>query len=96
MKIHHTVFFALKHAPGSDAERAFLERLEELAKIPGVEAFRHVREVSPKNAFRHGVLMLFTDQFAYEAYNEHPDHVRFVNEAWIPEVECFQEIDFVE
>jgi len=34
------------------------------------------------------------DAAAYAAYNEHPDHVRFVQERWIPEVGDFLEIDY--
>lgn len=90
------VFFALKHPDGGEAERAFFERLDALAAIPGVEDFRRVREVSPKNPFRYGLLMRFSDRATYDAYDAHPDHVRFVNEVWIPEVEGFQEIDFME
>ena len=39
--------------------------------------------------------MEFADQSAYDRYNFHPDHVRFVEERWIPEVESFLEADFV-
>ena len=37
--------------------------------------------------------MEFADRHAYEHYNEHPDHVRFVQERWLPEVTDFLEID---
>jgi hypothetical protein len=94
--IHHSVFFDLKHEPGSPAERSFLERLEALSSIPGVEAMRTVREVSPRNTYRFGALMEFADQAAYDAYNRHPDHVRFVEEVFVPGVSDFQEIDWVE
>lgn len=93
--IHHCVFFALALSPGSSGERAFFERLDALADIPGVEAFRRVREVHPTNAYQHGVLMRFADAAAYAAYNEHPEHVRFVEEFWGAAVREFQEIDFV-
>jgi hypothetical protein len=32
---------------------------------------------------------------AYEGYNEHPDHVRFVQERWLAEVSDFLELDYV-
>ena len=67
---------------------------ESLASIPGVEAFEVVREVSSKNDFRFGISMEFADQGAYERYNEHPDHVRFVQERWLAEVDDFLEIDY--
>ena len=39
--------------------------------------------------------MEFADQAAYASYNDHPDHVAFVRDRWIPEVETFLEIDYV-
>ena len=86
--------FRLRHAAGSDAERGFLEAAGGLADIPGVEAFELLAEVSPKNAFSFGISMEFADAAAYEAYNEHPDHVRFVAERWVNEVEEFLEVDY--
>lgn len=38
--------------------------------------------------------MEFEDAGAYEAYNDHPLHVKFVNERWVTEVENFLEIDY--
>ena len=40
--------------------------------------------------------MEFADRDAYGRYNEHPDHVRFVQERWLSEVEDFLEIDYTE
>ena len=53
-----------------------------------------LREVSPKNGYRFGISMEFADQAAYDAYNAHPDHVRFVETRWLPEVSDFLEIDY--
>jgi quinol monooxygenase YgiN len=92
--IRHTVSFRLKHPEGSDAETQFLKAAEDLGAIPGVQAFEVVREVSSKNDFRFGISMEFADQGAYERYNEHPDHVRFVEERWLAEVDDFLEIDY--
>jgi heme-degrading monooxygenase HmoA len=92
--IRHTVAFALRHRAGSDAERSFLAAAERLADIPGVEQFELLREVSPKNDFRFGISMELADDAAYAAYNAHPDHVRFVEERWIPEIADFLEIDY--
>ena len=94
--IHHTVFFELKYEPDSEAERAFFVRLDALQSIEVIDDFRRVLEVSPKNPFRYGLIMRFSDRAAYDAYNAHPDHLRFVEEVWIPGVERFQEIDFVD
>jgi len=93
-RIRHTVSFRLRHPVGSDAERDFLGAAGRLREIPGVEAFEILAEVSPKNAFRFGISMEFADADAYAAYNLHPEHVRFVEERWLPEVEEFLEIDY--
>ena len=93
--IVHSVFFELKHAPGSAEEAAFFARLDALASIPGVDDFERVREVSAKNDFEWGLVMRFAYRAAYAAYDAHPEHVRFVEEVWIPGVASFQEIDFV-
>jgi len=93
-RIRHTVAFTLVHAEGSAGERNFLEAAERLATVPGVEAFELLAEVSPKNGYRFGISMEFTDPSAYERYNEHPDHVRFVQERWLSEVSEFLELDY--
>jgi hypothetical protein len=38
--------------------------------------------------------MEFADQAAYQGYNDHPVHVAYVRDRWIPEVEAFLEIDY--
>jgi hypothetical protein len=93
--IRHTVVFRLKHPKGSAAEKKFLVDARMLAKIPGVEKFEQLRQVSPKNDYHFGFSMEFTDQEAYSGYNDHPDHVAFVRDRWIPEVASFLEIDYV-
>ena len=93
-RIRHTVVFTLAHPSGSDAERDFLAAAERLATIPGVEAFELLAEISPKNDYRFGISMEFADRAAYEGYNEHPDHVRFVQERWLSEVTDFLELDY--
>ena len=39
--------------------------------------------------------MEFADRKACQGYNEHPVHVAYVRDRWIPEVEAFLEIDYV-
>ncbi|MGI8422471.1 MAG: Dabb family protein [Gaiellaceae bacterium] len=92
--VRHTVVFTLRHPDGSDAEAQFLAAAGALAAIPGVGSFEILREVSAKNAYRFGISMEFADQAAYDAYNAHPDHVRFVEERWLREVDDFLEIDY--
>ena len=93
-RIRHTVAFTLVHPAGSAAERDFLDAAERLSTIPGVEAFELLAEVSPKNEYRFGISMEFADRPAYGRYNEHPDHVRFVQERWLSEVADFLELDY--
>jgi Stress responsive A/B Barrel Domain len=93
-RIRHTVAFTPKHAPGSPEEADFLAAAARLAEIPGVDAFEILRETSPKNDYRFGISMEFAGRDAYAAYNEHPDHVRFVQERWLVEVQDFLEIDY--
>jgi hypothetical protein len=42
-----------------------------------------------------GLSMEFTDQAAYDTYNDHPIHVAFVRDRWKTEVSDFMEIDYV-
>jgi hypothetical protein len=93
-RIRHTVVFDLHHPHGSPEEADFLAAAERLAAIPGVEAFELLREVSPKNTYRFGISMEFADQVAYAGYNDHADHVRFVDDRWLPEVSDFLEVDY--
>jgi hypothetical protein len=93
-RIRHTVAFTLSHAEGSAEEQDFLAAAERLAAIPGVDAFELLDEVSPKNGYRFGISMEFADRAAYDDYNAHPDHVRFVQERWTAEVSDFLELDY--
>jgi hypothetical protein len=93
--IRHAAIFRLHHPAGSAEEASFLEALSGLAAIPGVADFQIGREISPKNDFDFAVSMMFADQVAYDGYNNHPDHVSFVNGRWVPEVAGFMEHDTV-
>lgn len=95
MMIRRTAVFRLKHAPGSPAEAAFLSNAWRiLGPIPGVQKVEQLRQVSGKNSFTFGFSMEFADQAAYDHYNQHPAHVAFVRDRWLPEVEEFLEIDY--
>jgi hypothetical protein len=93
-RIRHTVVFTPKDPEGSEAETDFLAAAIRLSSISGVEAFEVLREVSPKNGYRYGISMEFADRDAYDGYNDHPDHVRFVQERWNVEVADFLEVDY--
>lgn len=91
--IRHSVAFTLRHPEGSAEEAAFLADADVLGTIPGVQGFQKLRETSPKNGYRFAFAMEFPDEAAYRAYNDHPDHVAFVRQRWVPEVADFLEID---
>jgi predicted transcriptional regulator len=93
-RIRHTVSFTLRHEAGSPEEASFLAAAESLAAIPGVEAFEVLQQVGAKSDFQFGISMEFANRAAYDGYNEHPEHVRFVAERWLSEVPDFLELDF--
>jgi hypothetical protein len=93
-RIRHMVVFKLSHPEGSAAEQDFLAALNKLAAIPGVENFACLKQISRKNKFDYVVSMEFANQQIYSQYNNHPDHVAFVQQRWLKEVEDFMEIDF--
>ena len=93
--IRHTVVFTLKHPQGSAEEKTFLEDALVLTKIPTVQNFEQLKQVSTKNGYKFGFSMEFADQAAYDAYNDHPIHVAFVRDRWKTEVSDFMEIDYV-
>ena len=93
--IKHTVFFRLKHASNSDEEKLFFKKANDLANISGVKNFSCLRQISNKNHFTFGLYMEFDDQSRYDYYNDHPDHVDFVENVWLNEVNDFMEIDYV-
>lgn len=95
--IRHTVVFRLKHKSGSAEEKKFLADARRiLTAIPGVTKFEALRQTNRKNGndYAFGLSMEFADQSAYDAYDRHPDHVAFVRDRWLTEVEKFFEIDY--
>jgi hypothetical protein len=97
MSIQHTVVFRLVHPQGSPRADAFLADARALlSSIPGVQQFAIRRQVSQKSDLTHQFTMVFADAAVYQDYNDHPTHVAFVAERWMPEVAEFQEYDFVD
>ena len=90
--IQHTVAFRLDEVADGDE---FWKRVAELPAIDGVRRFEVLRQVGSKNDFTHALSMYFESQADYDAYNDHPDHVGFVNDAWLPNVAEFIELDYV-
>ncbi|PWW38832.1 MULTISPECIES: Dabb family protein [Paenibacillus] len=94
--INHLVTFTLYAGKDTAEAEAFLkESADALANIPGVEQFQVLRQVSEKNEFDYSFSMVFANQAAYDAYNDHPVHRKYVEERWEKEVSRFQEIDLI-
>ncbi|ADU28928.1 Stress responsive alpha-beta barrel domain-containing protein [Evansella cellulosilytica DSM 2522] len=94
--IKHMAFFTLKHPLDAKETEVFLKDGRDiLSNIDVVENFEVLRQISPKTNFDFGFSMEFKNQDDYDTYNNHPNHVAFVNDRWLVEVERFQEIDYV-
>ena len=94
-EIQHMVIFNLPYKKGSSKAVKFLNDGNRiLTGIPVVRDFQVFLQASSKNDYQYGFSMVFTDQEDYETYNNHPDHVAFVEERWMKEVTDFLEIDF--
>jgi hypothetical protein len=94
-QIQHGVIFSLKHEKGSADAAKFLEDgRKTLTEIPVVRNFQVFNQVSPKNEYDYSFTMIFDSMEDYQTYNNHPNHVAFVENRWMKEVEKFLEIDF--
>lgn len=95
-EIQHTVMFTLASGKTGEATEKFLaDATRILSSIGSVRHFKVFRQVSKKTDFDFQFSMVFGDQKAYDTYNNHPDHVAFVQNRWVKEVAAFQEADFV-
>jgi len=65
-----------------------------LVEIPVVQDFQVFKQVSPKNDYDYGLTMVFDSMEDFQSYLDHPNHVTFVQDRWMKEVEKFLEIDF--
>ena len=92
--IRHTVVFKLKHRKDSKEEATFLDAACKLAYISGVRNFECLRQISKKNDYDFGISMEFNNMQTYDHYSNHPDHLNFVHNIWLKEVETFMEIDY--
>ena len=92
--IHHSVVFKLRYIKGSSEEKVFLQEVEKLRTINGVKKFQCLRQISQKNNFDYGIFMQFDTIEMYEAYNQHPMHLAFVQDFWTHYVDDFLELDF--
>ena len=94
-EIQHMVIFDLKHEKGSAMAEQFLKDGKQiLSRLSVVQHFQVFNQVSLKNDYTYGFSMVFAGQMAYDTYNNHPDHIAFVEDRWKKEVSRFLEIDF--
>jgi len=94
-EIQHMVIFNLMHQNDSDEASKFIkDGTRILTGIPVVKNFQAFNQVSKKNTYAYGFSMVFANQNDYTTYNNHPDHVDFVQNRWMKEVNDFLEIDF--
>ena len=94
-EIQHMVIFNLSYQKESAEAKKFIQDgTQILSGIPVVQNFQAFRQVSKKNSFQYGFSMVFANQADYGTYNNHPDHVAFVQDRWMKEVSDFLEIDF--
>ena len=94
-EIQHMVIFNLSYPEGSaEVEKFLADGTNILTGIPVVRNFQAFKQVSVKNDYQYGFSMVFSNREDNSTYNNHPDHVAFVQDRWLKEVTDFLEIDF--
>jgi len=97
--ITHVVVFWTDKPHGETQARLLAGARELLPQIPGVQEFRSgVAVPSPRGAvddsFAVAISMTFADQNTADTYQNHPLHVRFVEEYFKPNSRRFVVYDF--
>lgn len=92
--IRHSVIFSFKAGMSDPDKHHFFDAVSKLTAIEGVRAFEILKQTSIKNKYEFGISMEFQNNEAYQYYNNHPDHVAFVQNIWLKQVEDFLEIDY--
>ena len=92
--LRHSVILKLKSDISTEEKQAFFEAVDALATLPNVQKFEVLKQISPKNKFEYGISMEFETQDQYDTYSNHPQHVAFVENFWMQNVEDFLEIDY--
>ncbi len=92
--IRHSVIFKLKDTINPEEKQAFFDAVDTLASIQDVKKFEVLKQISAKNKFEYGISMEFDTQEQYDFYSNHPEHVAFVQNFWLKNVDDFLEIDY--
>lgn len=85
----HSVIFKLKHSSDSVEAKDFWDAAKKLANISGVQNFECLKQTNPTNKFEYGLSMVFENQTVYDNYSNHPQHVQFIEQFWMKDVEDF-------
>jgi len=99
--VDHVILLWLKN-PGDVSQRAqIIEVTKELEKLPGVIKIRTGEVIKSErpivdDSFDVGVHMLFADEQALAQYQQHPEHVRTVNQVIKPLIKKILIYDFKE
>ncbi|BDF58554.1 hypothetical protein CE91St36_13710 [Christensenellaceae bacterium] len=95
--IRHMVVFSLKYPKDDPRTADFFKTAKRIfSNIPIAKNFMMCSEISPKNGYDYGFSFDFMTQADYDAYNQIPEHLAFIEERWNKEVSDFMEIDFKE
>jgi Stress responsive A/B Barrel Domain len=84
--MQHIAVFNLRHAPGSDEETAFLESIEYLATLEGVQDYKVCRQTGAHADYAFAISMRFENFDAFRAYMMSEDHLNFAYDKWYPHV----------
>ena len=75
-------------------KQKFFDAVSKLTAIYGVGKFEMLKQTNVKNKFDYGILMEFKNMEGYQYYNNHTNHVAFVENIWLKQVKDFLEIDY--
>ncbi|HTB27019.1 MAG TPA: Dabb family protein [Puia sp.] len=92
--IIHSVSFSLKEGFSNKEKMDFFSAVLRLKGIPDVENFTCLRQISSKNPYDFIISMEFESEEFYKQYNDHPEHLQFIQHYWLKFIKEFQQADF--
>lgn len=90
----HSVSFSLKEGFSKQEKMDFFLAALRLQEISHVEHFACLKQVSTKNPYDFAISMEFESEEFYQQYNNHPEHLQFMQHYWLKFIREFQEADF--
>lgn len=79
--LHRQILFSLDFAKGTPEEKAFIDKTNELAKMPTVKQFVWLK-LEDNKKFTHGLTIVFEDKAGLDAYVNTPEHRSVIKEVW--------------